>query len=107
MLRGALAAEFGPDYLRGLASDPVLLDEFDEHQEEMAKLLETYAIEARRGRKLTPGAQYRQSGPRRGGYSSQQTACPISGIPLQLYPDPRRGLVWDCLTSFSRPYSRP
>lgn len=51
MLRGALAAEFGPDYLRGLASDPVLLDEFDEHQEEMAKLLETYAIEARRGRK--------------------------------------------------------
>ena len=51
MLRGALAAEFGPDYLRGLASDPVLLEEYDEHLEEMAMLLTRYEIEARSPRK--------------------------------------------------------
>ncbi|EIK54716.1 hypothetical protein YO5_18162 [Stutzerimonas stutzeri TS44] len=47
MLRGALAAEFGPDYLRGLASDPVLLDEYDTHLEVMAALLARYEIEER------------------------------------------------------------
>lgn len=51
MLRGALAGEFGPDYLRGLASDPVLLDEYDEHLEEMATLLARYEIEERQSRK--------------------------------------------------------
>lgn len=44
MLKGALAGEFGLDYMLGLATDPVLLYEFDDHQEEMAKLLETYEI---------------------------------------------------------------
>ena len=47
MLRGALAGEFGPDYMLGLAADPVLLQEYDEHLEEMAQLLDRYEIEAR------------------------------------------------------------
>jgi hypothetical protein len=51
MLKGSLAGEFGPDYLRGMASDPVLLDEYDEHLEEMATLLARYEIEERQSRK--------------------------------------------------------
>jgi hypothetical protein len=69
MLKGALAGEFGPDYLRGLASDPVLLDEYDEHLEEMATLLTRYEIEAR-PRKTNPLVRSTsRAGPRRGGYS--------------------------------------
>ncbi len=47
MLRGALAGEFGPDYLSELAADPVLLQEYDEHLEVMAALLARYEIEER------------------------------------------------------------
>lgn len=47
MLQGALAVEYGPDYLPGLAGDPVLLDEYSEYQEQMAQLLSRFAIEAR------------------------------------------------------------
>lgn len=47
MLQGALAAEYGPDYLPGLAGDPVLLDEYCEYQEQMAQLLSRFAIEVR------------------------------------------------------------
>ena len=47
MLRGALAAEYGPDYFPGLSSDPVLLSEYYEHLEDMALFLAAYAIEER------------------------------------------------------------
>lgn len=47
MLRGALAGEFGPDYLSELAADPVLLQEYDEHLEVMVALLARYEIEER------------------------------------------------------------
>ncbi|WP_254894117.1 hypothetical protein [Pseudomonas aeruginosa] len=47
MLRGALAGEFGSDYLPELAADPVLFQEYDEHLEEMAALLVRYQIEER------------------------------------------------------------
>lgn len=47
MLRGALAAEYSTEYLRGLAADPVLLSEYDEHLEHLAQLLEKYTIEKR------------------------------------------------------------
>ncbi len=47
MLRGALAGEFGPDYMPSVAADPVLLGEYDEHLEEVGQLLQRYAIEGR------------------------------------------------------------
>jgi hypothetical protein len=47
MLRGALASEFGPDYLRELLGDPVLLAEYDSHLVSMEGLLTKFQVERR------------------------------------------------------------
>lgn len=45
MLEGALAAEYSQNYLPELAKDPVLLDEYDQHLEDMAQLASKFQIE--------------------------------------------------------------
>lgn len=40
----ALASEFGPEMLQGIAQDPILLEEYDEHLEQMECFLAHYQI---------------------------------------------------------------
>lgn len=44
ILKLALASEFGPEMLQGIAQDPILLEEYDEHLEQMECFLSHYQI---------------------------------------------------------------